>query len=98
MQRQEEIIPIRLNKEQTILVKATMLGGEEDVSSGTFSFDNAMSAVEGLATKFSDLFETIKPEKAKVEFGVNFSVESGKLSTLLVNGQGETSIKITLEW
>lgn len=98
MTTKEEIIPIVLDENQTIFASVTMLGGEEDVVSQSYSFDSAISAVEGIARRFSKVFESVKPEKATVEFNLKLSVGSGKLAALLVDGKSDASIKISLQW
>jgi len=40
----------------------------------------------------------VAPKKASVEFGVEASIESGKLVALLCNGEATANLKITLEW
>jgi hypothetical protein len=40
----------------------------------------------------------VQPKKATVEFGVEVTVKSGKLTALIVEGEGKGNLKITLEW
>ena len=40
----------------------------------------------------------MQPKKATVEFGVEVTVKSGKLTALIVEGEGKGNLKITLEW
>jgi len=40
----------------------------------------------------------VQPKKATVEFGVEVRVKSGKLTALIVEGEGKGNLKITLEW
>ncbi len=39
-----------------------------------------------------------KPDKASIKFGLEVTLESGKLTTLLVKGSGKGNLEITLEW
>jgi hypothetical protein len=42
--------------------------------------------------------KAVKPAKATVELKLGFAVEAGKLTALWVNGKGEASLTVTLEW
>ncbi|MEK6257599.1 MAG: CU044_2847 family protein [Planctomycetota bacterium] len=95
---QQQVIPVRLDDGRVILASVEMLGGEENVAASTLSFDGAVSAIEGIAKQLSRVFDSVKPQKATVEFGVSLSVESGKLTALLVGAKGDASLKIALQW
>jgi hypothetical protein len=73
--------------------------GEVRVSSGqTFSFDEFSASLEALASNLRDAIAKIAPKKAVIEFGVEASIDSGKLTALLVKGSGKANLKVTLEW
>jgi hypothetical protein len=98
MSTRQELIPIKLANGSEIRVAATMLGGEEDVAFKLLSFDEVTNTIEGIAGSLNAALQKVKPKKASVEFGLEVAVESGKLTSLLVNGSGTATLKITLEW
>jgi hypothetical protein len=98
MSTRQELIPVKLANGTQIRVAATMLGGEEDVAFKLLSFDEVTNTIEGIADSLNAALQKVKPKKASVEFGLEVAVESGKLTSLLVNGSGTATLKITLEW
>jgi hypothetical protein len=55
-------------------------------------------AIKGLAEVVHEALESVGPNKATVEFGLEVGVESGKLTALWVKGTGKANLKITLSW
>ena len=98
MSTRQELIPVTLANGTQIRMAATMLGGEEDVAFKLLSFDEVTNTIEGIAGSLNAALQKVKPKKASVEFGLEVAVESGKLTSLLVNGSGTATLKITLEW
>ncbi len=98
MAASEELVEVKLPNGATMRVQATVLGGEEDVAFGLLSFDDVSKTLEGIAEAISGAVHKVKPTKAVVELGLELAVESGKLTTLLVKGNGKANLKIVLEW
>ena len=98
MTTRQELIPVTLANGAKIRVAATVLGGEEDVAFKLLSFEEVTKTIEGIADSLQPALQKVKPKKASVEFGLEVAVESGKLTSLLVNGSGTATLKITLEW
>ncbi|MBN8456167.1 CU044_2847 family protein [Accumulibacter sp.] len=94
----EELVGVKLPNGATMHVQATVLGGEEDVAFGWLSFDEVSKTLEGIAGAISGAVQKVKPTKAVVELGLELAVESGKLTTLLVKGNGKANLRIVLEW
>ena len=93
-----QVIPVDVDG-TTILVEATVHGGDEEISGGGLpSFTGIGSAITKIAREISSSLETIRPRKATVEFSCEIAVESGALTALIVNGSGSGSITVTLEW
>lgn len=94
-----EIQTVELEDGTTFLVQARALGGEEDVGIGdVLKFETVNKIVGGIATGLKKTFDTVKPKKATVEFGLELGLESGQLTALLVDDSAKASLKITLEW
>ena len=91
--------PVRVNDAVTIEIAAVDQGGETRVGAGNvLDFQQVSDSVEAIAESLMGAFKKVKPQKATVEFGVKATVKSGKLTTMIVEGGGEATIKVTLEW
>lgn len=94
-----EPVCLELEDGTKLMVEARSLGGEEDVGIGdALKFDAVTKVVGGIAKEFKKTFDTVKPKKAAVEFGLEVGLESGKLTALLVEDSVKASLKVTLEW
>lgn len=83
----------------TILVEVVSRGGEQEiVNVGLPSFAGVGKAISKVAKEMATAIEAVKPTKATLEFGCEFAVEAGHLTTLIVSGSGSASLKVTLEW
>lgn len=99
MDEQYEIVTAVLPNGATANVMAFQAGGAQDVALGdAFNFDKVRDTIEGISEVVHAAITKVKPDTASVEFGVDVSVESGKLTGLLVKGTGGASLKITLSW
>ena len=98
MTTRQALVPVKLANGAEMRVAATVLGGEEDVAFKLLSFEEITNTIEGIAGSLNAALQKIKPKKASIEFGLEVAVESGKLTTLLVNGSGTATLNITLEW
>lgn len=92
-----EKVPVELPNGAVINIEVSE-SGREDVAFGTFPFDDIATALEGITTALKDTLEKAKPQKASVKFGLEMSIESGKLTAAIVKGSGKANLEITLEW
>src|SRR5436190_22243705 len=93
-----EVVPVRLSTGAAVPMQATVIGGEDDVAAGILSFERVTDVIRGISADIFNTLDAVQTRKATVEFGLEFAVESGKLTALLVKGAGTASLKITLEW
>lgn len=94
-------VPVELPGFGCIKVEAIVAGrGEQDVASikEMLSLAEVNKMIEGIATTLKETMNKVAPEKASVEFGIAFELESGALNALLVQGTASSSLKITLTW
>jgi hypothetical protein len=92
------IVPIDADG-TTILAEIVSRGGEQEIAGGKIpSFSGAAEAISKIAKEMAAAIKSAAPSKATVEFGCELSLESGHLTTLIVNSSGSASLKITLEW
>ncbi len=92
-----EKVPLKLPNGAVIGIEVSETG-REDVSFNTFPFDDIAVALEGITIAIKDTLEKAKPQKASVKFGLEMSIESGKLTAAIVKGSGKANMEITLEW
>lgn len=96
-----EIFPAKLPNGATIKVEVSSERKGQEVVLGKLKeldFQDFTNAIEGMVDAVAKTLNKVKPDKAKVELGVDFSLEAGKLTALIAKGTGNASIKLTLEW
>jgi len=96
-------VPLMLPNGVEIRVQANAPDDEEaDVSYSDFTealrLDDLQGAIEGIAQMVKEAMDKIAPSKASVEFAIELSIESGKLTALWVKGAGKANLKIAMEW
>ena len=92
-----ERVPVELPNGTVINIEVSQVG-RQDVSFNTFSFGDVANALEGITDAIKDTLEKVKPQKASVKFGLEMSIESGKLTAAIVKGSGKANLEVTLEW
>src|SRR5262245_27345548 len=95
---QNVAVRLDLGNKQEIRVEAEAPVGYQDVSISNVSMDTLLEEVRLFAAKLRSALQEAAPTKATAEFGVSFSVESGKLAAVIAKGTGTANITITLEW
>jgi hypothetical protein len=92
-----EKVSVKLPNGAIIGVEVTEIG-REDVSFNIFSFDEVADALDGITTAIKGTLEKARPQKATIKFGLEMTIESGKLTAAIVKGSGKANLEITLEW
>lgn len=85
----------------TALVRALDVeaaGATKTALGDTFNFDQVAAVLEGLSQSIRSALVKAAPNKVTVQLGIEVAVKSGKLTGLLVEGQGRGSLTVTLEW
>ncbi|MCB8921735.1 MAG: hypothetical protein H6662_09140 [Ardenticatenaceae bacterium] len=94
-----ERIPVELDSGRTVSVEVTNVAGEVKVSSAyNLSFREFADSIREIAQSIGSAIDSVKPDKATIEFGIEAGVEAGKLTAILVKGTGKANLKISLEW
>jgi hypothetical protein len=74
-------------------------GGAEKIGwKDHFDFDQVSGTLEGVAQAIRAGLQNVKPTRTTVELGIQLAVKSGKLTGVLVDGEANASLKVTLEW
>lgn len=80
-------------------VRVEDAGGPSPVGlSDVLSFEGVRKTVEEIGAQLTTAWDRVKPSEAVVEFGLTLTAKSGKLTGLIVDGEGEGSLKVTLTW
>jgi hypothetical protein len=100
MAAQGRAVRVRFDDGVEIFVRATPLGGEQDVVSikKALSFSKVTECIESTVRALESTLRKVKPDKATAEFGVELAIESGQLSALIAQGSATASLVISLEW
>lgn len=94
-----KIVPVKISDEAEIFVELTNISsGGQDIAFEKYNLENVEKSIIAISEKMANVMAHVKPDKACVEFGIELGVESGKLTSLLVKGEGKGTFKITLEW
>jgi len=84
---------------QVRLADDAAVGGFGSVGLGDkLDLDEALAQIGEVAALVRHKLVPLAPTKAKVEFGVSFTVQSGKLTALVFDGKGTASLTVSLEW
>jgi Trypsin-co-occurring domain 1 len=94
-------ITARLPSGELVRVALAASGsGDELTSVGLrdLDLDKAMETVAEIGSLVVGKLKVAKPSRATVELRLGFAIEAGKLTALWLNGRGDASLTVTLEW
>ncbi len=94
----EEIKEVRLKDGSTFCIKVEKQADFHLVGANEYSFNDACKSLKQIGSEIYEVFQELKPKKGSVEFGVELSITSGKLTSMIVNGNGKANFVIKLEW
>jgi hypothetical protein len=97
------VVEVVLPNKTVALVRATELdeagGPAEKVGwKDTFDLEQVSGTLEGIAEAIRSGLEKVRPSRTTVELGLELAVKNGKLTGMLVEGQAQASLRVTLEW
>ena len=97
------VVEVVLPNETVALVQVAELDGaggpaEKVGWKDTFDLAQVSGTLEGISQAIRSGLDKVKPSKTTVELGIQLAVKNGKLTAMLVEGQAEASLKVTLEW
>ncbi len=99
------VVEVMLPNKTVALVRAVEL--DEREAEGTaekvgwkdhFDFEQVSETLEGVAQAIRSGLVRVTPARTTVELGIDLAVKNGKLTGMLVEGQANASLKVTLEW
>lgn len=94
------IVEVELPNGVTALVQAvdTGSGAVKAGRAGKSDISVVMGALEGMSAAIKSALVQASPDRVSVEFGLELAIKSGALTAMLVGGEGNASLKVTLEW
>jgi hypothetical protein len=97
------VVEVVLPNKSVALVQVAELDGDGGPAEkvgwrDTFDLAQVSGTLEGIAQAIRSGLDNVKPSRTTVELGIQLAVKNGKLTALLVEGQAEASLKVTLEW
>ena len=104
MAQKTQTIPVRLSNGTGIGVKVSQdsfdeVGFNPD---NVYNFNNIniQPVITGVANEITRSFKEIDylPKKATIEFGVEISIESGNVNSIITKGTDNANLKVSLEW
>ncbi|HEX6753191.1 MAG TPA: CU044_2847 family protein [Solirubrobacterales bacterium] len=98
---QEQIVEVSLPNGSTALARVAAVdeeGAKKVGAMGKLDFDGVGETLQGVAKAIHAALAKVEPNRTTVEFGMELAVKNGKLSGLLVEGEGRGSLVVTLEW
>lgn len=99
MDDDREVVEVALPNGATMCVAVADSGGARDVGMlDALSLDGVRESIEGLAELVTAAVQKVRPTKTTVEFGLDITGKTGKLTGLLVEGSAGGSLKVTLSW
>jgi hypothetical protein len=93
-----ERVPVRVGDAE-FYVEVSESGGPQTVGlNEALSLDGVRDTVQAIASTLGQVWKEVRPNEATVEFGLSLTAKSGKLTGILVDGEGQASLTITLVW
>ncbi|MFE0648691.1 CU044_2847 family protein [Streptomyces sp. NPDC059534] len=89
----------------TLYVEARSLGPEREFDGELEGLGDHLpdlsavtEALSSFAGQIGDALHQAAPDRATVEFGCQLGLAAGKLTALVVSGNANASLRVTLEW
>jgi len=98
---QAEVVEINLPNGSTALARVAAVeneGATKTKAIGKLDFDDVGETLAGLAEGIKSALAKVAPDAVTVELGLELAVKNGKLTGLVVEGEGKGSLKVTLGW
>ncbi|SCL44638.1 hypothetical protein GA0070606_0382 [Micromonospora citrea] len=94
------LVKVQLPSGQQIWAQVT--DGPADVGAAdalrSLSAEDLRDTIEGVAQSVAAAAESVLPDQVSLEFGLELSLKTGKLTSVLAEAAGKASLKLTLTW
>jgi hypothetical protein len=94
------IVEVELPNGVTALVQAIDAGGGAAKAAhvGRLDLSALTGTLEGMSMAVKSALAKAAPDTVSVEFGLELAMKSGALTAMLVGGEANASLRVTLEW
>jgi len=99
--QQGKVIEINLPNGSVALARVSVVesaGAQKTASLPKLDFEEVGKTLEGIVAVLKSALEKAAPDKVTVSLGMELAVKSGKLTGLLVEGEGKGTLGVTVEW
>lgn len=90
-------IGFNVGDDENIYIEVDYLDSEIQVSSSEYKIQEATNLIKKTAKHIKSALEEIDAKSLKLEFGIELSVESGNLISIITKGSAKSNFKITIE-
>ena len=98
---EKRVVEFKLPNGTTALARVSDEGGggaTKTRAPDIYDFAGVAATLEGLSDAIRAALRKAAPQKTTVELSLELAVKAGKLTGLLVEGEGRGALKVTLEW
>lgn len=81
-----------------ILLTLSGSQGEEDISGISYPIKALRDSITGVSKSILSDVASVGADEFQIEFGIDFCLESGQLTSLIAKGKGAATINVTLTW
>jgi hypothetical protein len=99
--QEQQVVEVKLANGATALARVTAvdgIGATKTSALDSLDFDAVGETLEGVVESIRSSLAKVTPDRVSVSLGIELAVKAGKLTGLIVDGEGKGSIGITLEW
>jgi len=91
------VVPVQAG-ETVFFVELRESDGASTAGLNPLKLEGLGDTIRAIADELQQAWAHVRPDEASVEFGLDLTAKSGKLTGLLVEGEGKASVKVTLTW
>lgn len=95
------VVEVELPDGSTALFEALMVGGggaHEVGLEDRFGFEHVQATLRGVTGAVTDALAAHRPDELTVEVGLEVAVRAGKLTCLIVGGEGSATMRVAMTW
>jgi len=98
-QADTQIVPVIMSDGSRIHFEVRRAGGFQEVGAlDGLPFESVTAILVNIGRGLTAAIESLAPKKASIEFGMEISLEAGKLTALVCQGKTSANFAVKLEW
>jgi hypothetical protein len=96
--REITTVPVTLSDGSSVLAEVTLGDAEVEVADGLRTMSDFTVAVGAIAKDLVEPLRALHSSSLELTFGLALSLQTGKLTALLVGGGANASVGVTVRW